>query len=341
MDIWLTVGHMDEKGVAKAVVKAYFVARDEAEAWAAVRDGMALAATGKCRDELGMSIRETAKRLGVTRSTLARTWWKGQSDRGPLSVHVEELERAHRDEVWINVGLGRSASPQAQYNAGLITEFERDALLDESQRERTPVPDQIRDAVARFPGITSLELPRMLGLSVLLDLKPFAEEAECLVDGGSRWWPARTVAQLQPGDEIPRHIGQFETEPNYKWATIESVTPQDVFGEFIDVKIRFGAGDTDTSTWSGTPSHELHPVRSPRPVPAASGRQAADQQGSIREVVSANEGITSAELAAQTIGADAVDELHRFARVAGVVVDTEGRWWLHPTTRNWPSASNS
>lgn len=249
---------------AQATLAAHMIARHEAEAWTAARDHIALSATDSCRDVLGMSIRETAKELGISRSTLARTLWKGRSEAPAVSGAVADLMRKHLDAVWIKVGRHQAASPEAQYEAGLIDEFERDALLDGSRRARIPIDEQIRDVVRRFPGIDSLDLPRMIVMAArkdaVPDLRDHAEDAECLVDGGRRWWPSKYVRDLQPGDEIPRYLGKFEESESYEWMFVESVTPTGVFGDRCVVAFQYQNGDG--SSWPDCAWDERQPVRS-------------------------------------------------------------------------------
>ena len=249
---------------AQADLAAYTIARNEAAAWAAARDVIADCATSSCRDILGMSIRETANELGISRSTLARTMWKGisGSDHSSMSAEVADLHRKHLDEVWIRVGQPESASPEGQFAAGLIDEFERDAQLDIGRRAMVPIAEQIRDAVRRYPGVDSVDLPRLLvwGFgSRFPDLRHHAEDAECMVDGSRRWWPTKTVRDLTRGEQIPRLLGHFNDGGTYEWVTVDSITGDDVFDEFVDVKFRTAAGDVES--WSGVPHHERHPVR--------------------------------------------------------------------------------
>ena len=163
------------------------------------------------------------------------------------------------------MGLHRAASPDAQYEAGLIDEFERDALLDGTRRAQTPITEQIRDVVRRFPGIDSLELPRLIVMARLTgavpDLRHHAEEAECLVDGARHWWPAKSLGRLQPGDEIPQYLGDFEWLGEYKWITVKSVTRDEAsFGEVVDVTFTPTDGG-QVPAWTGMMHYEMHPVR--------------------------------------------------------------------------------
>ncbi len=172
---------------------AYELAAREAAAWAEVRDRLLVVAAHACRDELGMSVRDAADELQISKSTLARTVWK---DNRAISNEfgMSDLAREHQDQVWIKVGLGGCASPEAQCAAGLITEYERDTMLDQMQRARISIPTQIREAVSKYPGISNIELPRMIVMAYAQgrtpDLRHHAEAAECTVDVDGRWWPA-------------------------------------------------------------------------------------------------------------------------------------------------------
>lgn len=250
---------------AQATLAAHEIARREAETWTAVRDHIAVSATDACRDDLGMSLRQTSRELGISRTTLARTLWKGHSDVPQTPDEIADLKTEYLDGVWIKVGLHRSASPDAQYEAGLIDEFERDALLEGSRRARIPIEEQIRDVVRRFPGIDSLDLPQMIVMArmkgTVPDLRHHAEEAECLVDGARRWWPAKSLGRLQHGDEIPRFIGDFERDGRYVWIPVETVTHDEKsFGEYVDVSFT-PTSEGQVPAWTGMPHYEMHPVR--------------------------------------------------------------------------------
>lgn len=170
-----------------------------------------------------MDAAEVAKKLGLSCSALACTLWKA---------------------------AGGAHDTAARGNA-----VSRDGVL---------LVEQIRDVVRRCPGIAGVDLSRMLvstSESLAPDLRACAEAAECTVDGGHRWWPTKSVGQLRAGDQIPRHLGRFERLADYEWATIESLTPDEHFGEFIDVTFTGAGWDQDGSAWSGVPHYEMHPVR--------------------------------------------------------------------------------
>ncbi|NKR28882.1 hypothetical protein GS966_27640 [Rhodococcus hoagii] len=208
-------------------IAAYEFAAAEAAAWAEVRDSRLPGAVNVCRNELGMSARAVASKLGVPRATLTRNAWSERRP-APMADTLSHRARELEDEVFIRVGLGAQASPQAQFTAGLISEYERDSLLDYDRRRQMQIPDQIHETVEKFPGIGNLELPRMIVMAVpkgtVPDLRPHAAAARCAVDGDDRWWLTKNIADLQPGDRIPRHLGQFEHEKNYEWVTVLSVT---------------------------------------------------------------------------------------------------------------------
>lgn len=256
----------EQQHIAQANLAAHAIARREAEAWTAVRDHIADSATSSCLDMLGMSLRETSKELGIPRSTLARTLRKGHNAAPAVSGQVADLERKYLDSVWIKVGRHQAASPEAQYEAGFIDEFERDELLDGLLRAQIPIDTQIRDAVRRFPGIDNLDLSRMIVMGVqegsVPDLRERAEDAECMIDGARRWWPSKIVSNLRPGDEVPRYLGQFESAETYEWVTIESVSPAGVFGDRCDVQLRLVDGEL--SPWLDCPHNERQPVRARR-----------------------------------------------------------------------------
>lgn len=191
-----TVVHMSIDVEGQRFIAAYEVAAAEATAWAQVRDLRLWTAAQLCRHEWGMSMRSTAAELGVSRSTLARSAW---NERGTNPNTWDTMsDRAHEinDEVLIRVGLGDHASPQARFDAGLISEFERDSLLDYHRRREMRIPDQIREAVEKYPGISNLDLPRMIVMAVpqgsVPDLRVHAEESQCSVDADDRWWPAES-----------------------------------------------------------------------------------------------------------------------------------------------------
>lgn len=173
-------------------IAAHAIAAAEADAWAEVRDRRLRAAVPICRDERGMSMRATANALRVSKSTLSRNIWNAQST-SPAEA-ISRRAREFDDEILIRVGLGHQASPQARFAAGLISEYERDALLDYARRQQISIPDQIREAVEKFPGITNLDLPRMIVMAALKgtvpDLRRHAEAARCKVDIDDRWWPS-------------------------------------------------------------------------------------------------------------------------------------------------------
>lgn len=183
---------MRSREQAQADIAAYELAAREAAAWGEVRDRLLIGAAQACRDDLGLSIRDASDELQVSKSTLARTAWKDHR-----AIHkgteMSDLARQHQDEVWIKVGLGAAASPEAQCAAGLITEHERDAMLDRMRRGRTPIPAQIREAVVAHPGIKSSDLPQMIvfvcAVARVPDLRHHADAAECTVDEDGRWWP--------------------------------------------------------------------------------------------------------------------------------------------------------
>lgn len=186
------VGHMESAELVQADLAAYELAAREAAAWTEVRDRFLTVAADACRNDLGMSIRDAADELRISKSTLARTVWKDNraiSDGSGMS----DLALEHQDQVWIKVGLGGCASPEAQCAAGLITEYERDALLDQMRRARTSISTQISEAVSKYPGISNIELPRMIVMASAPgktpDLRHHADAAQCTVDADGRWWP--------------------------------------------------------------------------------------------------------------------------------------------------------
>lgn len=254
---------MDKGEQAQAYIAAYELADREAATWSEVRDHQMWLAALTCQQQLGMSLRAAAKELGVPRSTLARTI-RQQEDRigtnaGRSSRRVQELE----DEIFIRVGLPSHASPEAQFARGLISEYERDELLDRRQRAEKSVPDQIREVVAKYPGIDSIDLAKLLMLGEpvapgMHDLRHHAGDAECAVDGAGRWWPTKNTADLQPGDKIPRMLGQFEREKNYEWVTVLSVTQDNLLDSRYTVEFQTQEGP---SKWPDCGWDERQPVR--------------------------------------------------------------------------------
>lgn len=121
----------------------------------------------------------------------------------------------------------------------------------------------IESAVRRRPGIASMDLARVLG--VLRDdrrLRRLAkdEDAQVAVDGAGRWWPTKNLSDLQPGERIPRFLGDFEDRAAYGWVTIVSVEACDgIFPEFVDVVFTNDDGTQDR--WDGLRWSEKHPVQ--------------------------------------------------------------------------------
>jgi hypothetical protein len=254
---------MDKSEQAQAYIAAYELADAEAATWSEVRDHHMWLAALTCQQQLGMSLRAAAKELGVPRSTLARTI-RQEEDRattnaGRTSRRVQELE----DEIFIRVGLSAHASPDAQFAHGLISEYERDQLNDRRRRVGMAVPDQIREVVATYPGIEGIDLPKLLTLGEpvvrgMHDLHHHAGDAECAVDGAGRWWPTKNIADLQPGDRIPRMLGQFEREKTYEWVTVLSVTQDDPLDTRYTVEFQTKEGP---SKWPDCAWDERQPVR--------------------------------------------------------------------------------
>lgn len=231
----------------KKYIAAYQAAAAEADAWKEVRDRLMWAAARVYRTELGMSLRATAADLGVSKSTLARHAWTEQPS---LSDTQSPRARALEDEILIRVGLDALASPQARFAAGLINEYERDALLDHARRQQMPLPDQIREAVETYPGIRNLDLPRMIALAIpegtVPDLRSHAEAAQCHVDVDSRWWPTCTVADLTPGMQVP-HRNDHGEAPGREWVTITNVGPS--VEDTTTITVEFDSPDGLPSSW--------------------------------------------------------------------------------------------
>lgn len=240
---------------------AYDIAAAQADAWAEVRDRRLRAAVSICQDDLKMSLRATAKELSVSKSTLARHYWNTMRPAEPMSGRASEFE----DEILIGVGLGQLASPQARFAAGLITEFERDGLLDSDRRRQMPIPAQIREAVEKFPGIANLDLPRMIEMAIpkgtVPDLRRHAETARCKVDVDGQWWLARPLGELESGIQIP--LSSFaQGVVRSEWVTITNVSPALDHPDAIDVDWIRDDGKT-TGQWPNTDPSLVVAYRNP------------------------------------------------------------------------------
>lgn len=205
-----------------------------------------------------MSLRATAADLGVPKSTLARHAW---TERPNLPDTKSPRVRALEDEILIRVGLDTHASPQARFAAGLINEYERDALLDNARRQQMPIPNQIREAVETYPGIRNLDLPRMIFFPVaegtVPDLRSHADAAQCTVDVDDRWWPACTVTDLKPGMQIP-HRNEHGDVPGREWATITRCGPRTLYPRRVVRRDRHPArAHTTAQACPGTPRSSL------------------------------------------------------------------------------------
>lgn len=240
---------------------AYDIAAAEADAWAEVRDRRLRAAVSICQDELKMSLRATASELSVSKSTLARHYWNTVRPAEPISGRAAQFD----DEILIRAGLGQLASPQARFAAGLITEFERDSLLDSDRRRQMPIPAQIREAVGKFPGIANLDLPRMIEMAIpkgtVPDLRRHAEAARCKVDVDGQWWPARPLGELEPGIQTP--LGNFERDVvRSEWVTITNAGPDPEHQDAIAVDWIRDDGKT-TGRWPNADPSGLVAYRNP------------------------------------------------------------------------------
>lgn len=110
------------------------------------------------------------------------------------------------------------------------------------------IPHQIREVVGKYPGISNVDLPRMLVMAALAtvpDLRRHAEAARCKVDVDDRWWPTCLVADLKPGMQM-QYRNNHEDVLGREWVTITSVDPSPA--DPTNVEVSFTRDDGSPSS---------------------------------------------------------------------------------------------
>ncbi|KDQ03551.1 hypothetical protein EN35_01610 [Rhodococcus qingshengii] len=180
----------------------------------------------------GLSVRQTAKVLGLAKSTVGRI--KRNLDDSPQGIWTS------------GPPIGAVAIEIARRGGALTAPAGLDHI---SEAWKAPDEDgfqRIRDEIRQSPGSVISRLPIGSAESLWVDsatldfatLRDHAEAAECMVDANRRWWPSRNVRDLQPGDEVPRFLGDFEINKTFSWVFIESVSGTGDFGDRCMVKFQ-------------------------------------------------------------------------------------------------------
>lgn len=201
----------------------------------------------------GLSVRQTAKVLGLAKSTVGRI--KRNLDDSPQGIWTS------------GPPIGAVAIEIARRGGALTAPAGLDHI---SEAWKAPDEDdfqRIRDEIRQSPGSVISRLPIGSAESLWVDsatldlatLRDHAEAAECMVDANRRWWPSRNVRDLQPGDEVPRFLGDFEINKTFSWVFIESVSGTGDFGDRCMVK--FQEQDGTPGSWPDCAWDEQQPVR--------------------------------------------------------------------------------
>ncbi|MCX2966218.1 hypothetical protein [Gordonia aquimaris] len=247
-----------------AVVAAFWRARQEAESWSRVYEMVRRTACVEAKME-GLSYAQIADRLELSKPMVTRIL-AGERfgvNRSPMTMSPDwgEADQARFDDMWIEAGAPKVASPDGQYRHGIIDDAQRDELARRLDLAAKPIPEQLHDAVVEHPGLTARELLPYMCVAVTdartVSFAHHAHAAWCAVDGAGRYWPAIPAIELRTGDRVPRHQNGFSHSSGGEWVTIIDVS---VGGEGQILEISFTLDDGLVSAWHGIDADERHPV---------------------------------------------------------------------------------
>ncbi|MBP1054336.1 helix-turn-helix domain-containing protein [Rhodococcus qingshengii] len=202
----------------------------------------------------GLSVRQTAKVLGLAKSTIGRI--KRNLDNSPQGIWTP------------GPPSGVVAAELARRGQALTTFASLDHITEAWKTPEEDGFERIRDEVRESPGSVISRLPIGSAESPWVDtatldlvtLRDYADDAQCMVDATRNWWPRRNVRDLQPGDEVPRFLSHFESDKTFSWVFIEAVTGGEDFDGRCTVK--FQEQDGTPGTWTDCAWDEPQPVRS-------------------------------------------------------------------------------